>query len=375
MDERQLRVAAAARAAGAGWAIITSPDPVCYATGFESPYETGPSPFGGGPATALVAPDGTAHLVVVNTELGGAQASRAASSTGYEGFSTDHPLHGWTEHADAVARVAADVGLSGDVAVERATFGWAMGEALAGLADRFVPFDAQLSNARMVKTADEIVAMRRAAEVTAVGQREALRASTAGRTELEVFSDIRRAMETAAGGRICVAGEYSSGVDRTPAVFDWPRNRPLEVGDPVVADIAPRVAGYWGDSCNTLVIGGEPSAEQRRVLAAAQAGIEKACESLRPGITAAEFDAGVRAAVIAAGGVDYVHHSGHGIGTSVHENPRLVSGDHTVLQPGMVIMCEPATYLPGVASARLEWMFLVTETGNEVLTDFEHRIG
>ena len=56
MDERQLRVAAAARQAGAGWAIVTSPDPVCYATGFDSPYETGPSPFGGGPATALVAP-------------------------------------------------------------------------------------------------------------------------------------------------------------------------------------------------------------------------------------------------------------------------------------------------------------------------------
>ena len=179
-----------------------------------------------------------------------------------------------------------------------------MGEALAGLARRFVPFDGELSNARMVKTSDEIAALRHAAEVAAVGQREALRATAAGRTELEVFADIRCAMETAAGGRVCVAGEYSSGVDRTPAVFDWPRNRRLEIGDPVVADIAPRVAGYWGDSCNTLVIGGEPSAEQRRVLAAAQAGIDKACETLRPGITAAEFDAGVRAAVVAAGGVE-----------------------------------------------------------------------
>lgn len=374
MDERQLRVATAAREAGAGWAIVTSPDPVCYATGFESPYETGPSPFGGGPATALIAPDGTAHLIVVNVELAGAQASRAATATGYEGFSTKRPLRGWIECAETVARVAGEVGLGADVAVERATFGWAMGEALAGLADRFLPFDGQLSDARMVKTPDEIAAMRRVAEVTSVGQREALRASSAGRTELEVFADIRLAMETAAGGRICVAGEYSSGVDRTPAVFDWPRNRKLEPGDPVVADIAPRVAGYWGDSCNTLVIGGEPSAEQTRVLAAARAGLEQACESLRPGITAAAFDAGVRGAVIAAGGVDYVHHSGHGIGTSVHENPRLVSGDHTVLVPGMVIMCEPATYLPGVASARLEWMFLITDTGNEVLTDFQHRI-
>jgi Xaa-Pro aminopeptidase len=78
--------------------------------------------------------------------------------------------------------------------------------------------------------------------------------------------------------------------------------------------------------------------------------------------------------VVAAGGVDYAHHSGHGIGCSVHENPRLVPGDTTVLEAGMVIMVEPATYLPGVASARLEWMFLVTDDGNEVLSSFEHRI-
>ena len=43
----------------------------------------------------------------------------------------------------------------------------------------------------------------------------------------------------------------------------------------------------------------------------------------------------MRAAVVAAGGVDYEHHSGHGIGTSVHENPRLVSGDrHRARSPG-----------------------------------------
>jgi Xaa-Pro aminopeptidase len=37
-------------------------------------------------------------------------------------------------------------------------------------------------------------------------------------------------------------------------------------------------------------------------------------------------------------------------------------------------MVEPATYRPGVAAARLEWMFLVTDGGNEVLSGFEHRI-
>ncbi len=107
MDERQVRVAEAARSAGGGWAVLTSPDPVCYATGFEVPYEVGPSPFSGGPATALVAPDGTAHLVVVNTDLAAAEASRAASAAGHEGFSAERPLHGWTEHAgDGRARRA-----------------------------------------------------------------------------------------------------------------------------------------------------------------------------------------------------------------------------------------------------------------------------
>ena len=374
MDERQLRVAAAARETGAGWAIVTSPDPVCYATGFAAPYETGPSPFAGGPGTALVAPDGVAHLVVVNSEEAAAAASRAASVHGYEGFSTERPLRGPAEFADAVARVAREVGVSGRVAVERTSFPWALGEALAAIADGFVPFDDALARARMVKTPAEVAALRRCADVASAGQRAALAATRAGQTELEVFAEIRCAMETAADARIAVAGEYSAGVDRTAAVFDWPRNRRLEVGDPVVADLAPRVDGYWGDSCNTLVVGGEPSAAQAGVLAAARAGVERACETLRPGITAAAFDAGIRAAVVAAGGVDYPHHSGHAVGTSVHENPRLVPGDATVLKPGMVIMVEPATYRPGVASARLEWMLLVTDDGNEVLTSFEHRI-
>jgi Xaa-Pro dipeptidase len=364
----------AAREVGAAWAIITSPDLVCYATGFEVPYETGPSPFAGGPATALIAPDGTAHLVVVNADLGAADASRAATRTGHEGFSTGRPLHGWTEHAATVARVAAEAGMRGGVAVERVSFGWAMSEALADIADGFVPFDAELSRVRMVKTPDEITALRRCADVSSAGQRVALAATVAGRSELEVFATIRCAMETMAGGRVCVAGEYSSGRERSAAVFDWPRTRRLELGDPVVVDLAPRVAGYWGDSCNTLVVGGAPSAQQRRVLAAARAGIERSCQTLRPGITAAAFDAEIRMAVVDAGGVDYGHHSGHGIGTSVHENPRLVSGDQTMLESGMVIMVEPASYLPGVAAARLEWMFLVTETGNEVLSSFEHRI-
>src|SRR5207237_1158745 len=67
-DERSLRVAEAARRSHADFALLTSFDTVCYATGFEVPIEIGPMPFEGGPPTALVARDGTTGLVVVNIE-------------------------------------------------------------------------------------------------------------------------------------------------------------------------------------------------------------------------------------------------------------------------------------------------------------------
>jgi Xaa-Pro dipeptidase len=367
VDERQQRVARAAHSVGAGWSIVTGPDAVAYTCGHEVPYEPGPSPFAGGPTTLLVAPDGICHLVLSNDETLGPD-QRAASVTTYEGFSTEHPLHGAAEYPQAVRRVARELGVTGTVAVDSA-FPWSLGTFF----DDVLAFDDALSRARMVKTVEEIAAIRRAAAVSDAGQQEAVRATRAGRTELEAFADIRCAMETAANARVCVTGEYSSG-PRAAAIFDWSRTRVLEDGDTVVCDLAPRVAGYWADGCNTLVVGGRPTAEIVRLLAACRSGIERAGEALRPGITAAAFDREVREAVVAAGGRAYDHHSGHSIGTSVHENPRLVPGDDTVLEAGMVIMVEPGSYIPGVGGTRLEWMFLVTEDGNEVVSNFEHRI-
>jgi Xaa-Pro dipeptidase len=369
-DERALRVARAARSAGAGWAAVTGPDAVCYASGHEVPYETGPSPFAGGPTTAFVAPDGVCHLLLANNEpyTGRLDAGHVAV---YEGFSAERPLQGSATYLAAARALASELGVSGGLAVEQASFPAALRDALAGMIDGTAPIDRALSGARMVKTDAEIAALRRASAVADAGQREARRSARIGSSELELFGDARRAMELAAGGRCCIAGECSSGAERTNALFDWPRRRRLALGDPVIVDLAPRVGGYWGDSASTLVVGDAPEPALARLIAATRSGIERAREVLRPGLTASAFDAVVRAAVLAGGGTPYAHHSGHAIGVSVHENPRLVPADETVLEPGMVLMVEPSSYLPGVGGARTEWMFLVTETGNEVVSTFD----
>jgi Xaa-Pro dipeptidase len=65
-------------------------------------------------------------------------------------------------------------------------------------------------------------------------------------------------------------------------------------------------------------------------------------------------------------------HNGHGIGTGPHESPRVVPGEETLIREYMVLMLEPGAYEPGVGGVRLEWMYLVTATGNEVLSGFPH---
>ena len=104
--------------------------------------------------------------------------------------------------------------------------------------------------------------------------------------------------------------------------------------------------------------------------------LERAAEVMRPGISAGSFDADVRA-VITDAGYENPLHIGHSIGTAIHEYPRLVAEETAVLESGMVLMVEPGAYVDGVGGVRLEWMFLVTPTGNEVLCPFEHvfRVG
>ena len=75
MDERALRAAEAVRAAGAGWAVLTAPASVSYATGHDEPAGAGRSPFAGGPAVAIVSLVLIAWLVSNST---GRQARDAA---------------------------------------------------------------------------------------------------------------------------------------------------------------------------------------------------------------------------------------------------------------------------------------------------------
>jgi Xaa-Pro dipeptidase len=349
---------------GADWAVLTEPDSVCFATGHVTSTDIVPNPFAGGSLAAFVGRDGMTGLVCSNTEAGGlADDLPAEVYLGFDCAVTNHIAN----YADATRKMAKRLGVSGRLAVQGTSFTLALAEILGG---ETVSLDADLARLRAVKTEQEIKKMRVSAAVAACGQTTAREISKPGISELGALETIRGVMEDMAGGRFALAGEFLAGVERRSTLGATPSPRRLAKGDPVLCDIAPRVNGYWGDSCGSFVVGGEPDADYERMFNAAHATLELAISEMRPGLAARDVDSKLRD-FITKQGFSYPHHSGHGIGTSVHEYPRLVPDEPPLLEEGMVIMVEPGSYVAGVGGLRTEHMLLVTATGAEVLTPFE----
>lgn len=369
-DERTLRVSAAAAEVGADWALLTAPETVCYATGYEVPIETGPSPFQGGPPIALVGRDGTSGLLVTNIEVATARQGYATTVLGYEGFSNQRQPQLLPNYLRAMKQLMRLLGgVSGVVAIEGAVIPFALTKLLDGQFSQIVDLTTVLTRARATKTSREIEQLRRAAAIVSHGQQVARLAQVEGRTELAAFGEIRAAMELMHGARMPITGDYITGISRTAQCEGWPNERIIRSGDPIICDLSPRAGGYWGDSCDTLVVG-EPSPEFLALYDVVERAMCQAIESVRPGVSAGRVASEV-SPIIEASGYDNPLHIGHGIGTSFHEFPKIVMEETAILEPGMVLMMEPGACREGVGGARLEWMFEVTETGNRVLTDFE----
>ena len=87
------------------------------------------------------------------------------------------------------------------------------------------------------------------------------------------------------------------------------------------------------------------------VRAAQQAGVD----AVRPGATCQDVDRAARAVITDAGyGEQFIHRTGHGIGTTTHEPPYMVEGEERPIEPGMCFSVEPGIYLPGQFGVRIE---------------------
>jgi len=187
-----------------------------------------------------------------------------------------------------------------------------------------------------------------------------------GRTEREVGADIAEAIIAEGHTRVdfVIVASGPNGASPHAEVSD----RVIGSGDTVVVDIGGTTkAGYCSDSTRTYSLGNPPRevSDYYSVLLRAQ---RAACEQARPGVTAESVDAAARDLIAAAGyGAAFMHRTGHGIGLETHEEPYIVAGNVTVLEPGMAFSVEPGIYLTGSSGARIEDILVITQDGSERL--------
>jgi Xaa-Pro dipeptidase len=142
-----------------------------------------------------------------------------------------------------------------------------------------------LARIRMVKDEDEISILREALDLCDLGQALVKRLAQRGITEVELFADVRKGMERRAGGRLPLLADLVSG-PRTAQIGGPPTSRCLENGDVIISDLVPRHRGYWGDTCNTCVVG-EPTSEQQRLFEGIATALAEGIDNVRPGFAPA----------------------------------------------------------------------------------------
>jgi hypothetical protein len=226
-----------------------------------------------------------------------------------------------------------------------------------------------LAELRRQKDLDEIALLRRCMRVTEAGHAWARRNVQPGMTELEVYAGISHACTLAAGHAVIVYGDFavSPGPERRGGP---PTDRRLEPGDMLILDFSVVLGGYRSDFTNTLVVGRDPTPDQRRLYdlcSAALAAGEAELRAGRPCLTV--YDA-VRSVFEKEGVAEHFpHHAGHGLGLSHPESPFFVRHANESLLAGDVVTLEPGLYIPGVGGIRVEHNYLITSTSHERLSN------
>jgi Xaa-Pro aminopeptidase len=226
-----------------------------------------------------------------------------------------------------------------------------------------------LAQMRRQKDPDEVALMKKCMRATDAGHAWARANIKAGMTELDIYRGVNSACIQTAGHPVIVYGDFavSPGPERRGG---GPTERVLQPGDMFILDYSVVIGGYRSDFTNTLVVGREPNADQKRLYDLCVAAMAAGEKQLRAGAKCLDVFNAVRGAFEQAGVADALpHHAGHGLGLSHPESPYLVRRADEELLAGDVVTLEPGLYVMGVGGIRIENNYLVNDHGYEKLSD------
>ena len=271
-------------------------------------------------------------------------------------------------------------------------------KARAGVAapERVQDVRALVDDMRLLKDAQELRLMRRAARIAAAAHRRAMQATRPGRNEYEIEAELlyefrRNGAQFPAYSPIVAGGANGCVLHY---VFN---NAALRDGELLLIDAGCELDGYASDITRTFPVNGRFSPAQRDVYEIVLAAQAAAMETVRPGKGWVEpHDAAVR--VLAQGMIDlkllsgsldevleketyrrfYMHRTGHWLGLDVHDAGEYRRGGKwRALEPGMALTVEPGLYIRSAEDVpeplrnigiRVEDDVVVTQDACEVLT-------
>jgi methionyl aminopeptidase len=171
-------------------------------------------------------------------------------------------------------------------------------------------------------------------------------------------------------------------------VHGIPSARALVSGDIVSIDMGAKLDGFFGDCAVTVPVGDVPETATQ-LLRVTEKALFQGIDVVKPGARVSDIGAAVQHHVEAYGFSVVREFVGHGIGTSLHEEPQVANygpaGSGPRLSEGMVLAIEPmvnagrasvkvqsdgwtAVTTDGSLSAHFEHTVVVTREGTEILT-------
>ncbi len=245
----------------------------------------------------------------------------------------------------------------------------------------------------VLKTTEELSAMREAGRITAAALAAAGEAIKAGMTTYELDSVIHKVI-TAAGATPSFLGyggfPASACISINNEVIHGipSKKRVIREGDIVSVDVGAHYKGFHGDSAFTFPVG-KVSEKAQRLLDVTKESLYLAIESARSGNRLGDVGSTVQNHVEKNGFEVVREYVGHGVGRNLHEDPEVpnygTAGRGLRLIPGMVIAIEPmvnedcweilngkdgwtVTTKTGCLSAHFEHTVAITDNGPVILT-------
>jgi Xaa-Pro dipeptidase len=282
---------------------------------------------------------------------------------------------------EAISKVLKEGGLKeGAVGVEKPFLNQSFYESLRAV----LPSTFQIKDAtkvtgqlRLIKTEDEIARIRKASAIAARTLEVARQAAKPGVTENEIAATVECELRRGGAETTGMSTFISSG-PRTKAAHPPASSRKLQNGEVVFIDLHPRIQGYCSDLATSFMTEPTDTETTRRfkqVLESRDAAIQAKKVGDRFSSIHLDYFKRLTSYGVVIPTIPFFNNL-HGVGVAANDPPSFWHPIDAHITLGMVFALAQSPVQPKTPEGigiRFEDTYLVTESGIERLTSFEHR--